>query len=122
MTSVLNLSGLNYQSGRNPLGIMIRGLRTELDELKATVALLKANASTASGPGTQGPAGPAGPAGADGAAGPTGPAGPAGTQGPAGAQGPAGTQGPPGQMAYIAMPAASIPAGATVITPVNTGP
>ena len=112
MSSVLNLSGLNYQNG-NPVRRELVALKAEIESLKKEMVALKffrpmtaPTLTPVQGP--PGPAGPAGPAGADGA---TGPVGPAGAAGPAG---------PPGQMAYIAMPANNIPAGANVITPVNT--
>jgi hypothetical protein len=85
MSSVLNLSGLNYSRGQNPLGRTIRALEAEVANLKKEVAALKAGGVGSSAQPTiiQGPPGPAGPAGPQG---PTGPAGPA------------------GPMAYIAMP------------------
>ena len=107
MTSVLSMSGLNYQGG-NPLRNMIEGLRRDIDALKkvteeqaATIAALSSgSASVVAGP--PGPAGPEGPAGRDGREGPAGPQGPAGA---AGADGAAGPQGPAGPMTYIALPA-----------------
>lgn len=119
MTSVLSMSGLNYQGG-NPLRNMIEGLRRDIDALKkvteeqaATIAALSASgpASATVVAGPPGPAGPEGPAGRDGREGPAGrdgregPAGPAGPQGSAGADGAAGPQGPAGPMTYIALPA-----------------
>lgn len=96
MSSVLNLSGLNYSRGQNPLGRTIRALEAEVATLKKEVAALKAGGVGTSATPTviQGPPGPAGPAG------PTGPTGPA------------------GPMAYIAMPpqfaAAAAPASVAV--------
>ena len=95
MSSVLLPS---YQNG-NPLGRIVRGIRTELDALKDEIKELRVllalnsrgSGSQAAGP--PGPAGPAGPAGADGAPGPTGPAGP---------------QGPAGAMTYVALPPAAM--------------
>jgi len=86
MSSVLNLSGLNYQRG-NPLGGVVRTLQNEIAELKKQVADLKANG-----------------VGGAGVAGPPGPAGPQGPAGPAGPAGPPGPKGDPGPMTYIAMP------------------
>ncbi len=98
MSSVLNLSGLNYQRG-NPLGREIRALKTEVEELKKQLAQLRASgfASSATPQVIQGPPGPQGPAG------PTGPTGPA------------------GPMAYIAMPPqfAQAPASVAAVAPVG---
>ena len=96
MSSVLNLSGLNYQ-GANPVGRELRALRNEMNEMRKLVNELKA-------------AGPV-PGAASTVAGPPGPPcanGPAGPAGPPGATGPAG---PPGPLSYIAIPAGSMPAG-----------
>ncbi len=101
MSSVLNLSGLNYQRG-NPLGREIRALKTEVDELKKQIAALKAGGVGSATPMVvQGPPGPAGPQGPAGPTGPTGPAGP---------------------MAYIAMPPqyAQAPAPVSAVAPVAT--
>ena len=104
MSSVLNLSGLNYQ-GSNPVGRELRSLRNEMNELKKLVANLGPLNAQSSVAGPPGPPGPPGPAGVAGVAGPTGPA------------GPPGVAGAPGPMTYIAMPQASIPAGANVMAP-----
>jgi hypothetical protein len=89
MSSVLNLSGLNYQSS-NPLRRELIALRNEVNELKKQMATAISNVSAASTvPGAQGPPGPAGPPGPQGIPGPTGPSGP---------------------LAYIAMPASVVPA------------
>uniref|UniRef100_A0A6C0L5Q1 Collagen triple helix containing protein n=1 Tax=viral metagenome TaxID=1070528 RepID=A0A6C0L5Q1_9ZZZZ len=118
MTSVLSMSGLNYQGG-NPLRNMIEGLRRDIDALKkvteeqaATIAALSSSSGPASvvagPPGPEGPAGRdgrEGPAGRDGREGPAGAAGPQGPAGAAGADGAAGPQGPAGPMTYIALPA-----------------
>lgn len=93
MSSVLNLSGINYQNG-NPLGKIVRALRSELDSLKDEVRELRVLAAL--GPSGSGSQGPPGPPGAPGAPGPAGPAGP---QGPAG---------PPGAMTYVALPPAAM--------------
>ena len=106
MTSVLNLSGLNYQGG-NPLGREIRALKTEVETLKKSLVdvrtLLAEVASQKGGAGSVGPAGPAGPPG---------PAGPEGPQGVPGVPGPVGPAGPAGPMTYIAMPQNSLPPAA----------
>jgi hypothetical protein len=103
MSSVLNGGGLNYQGG-NPLRREIITLRADITALQAAVKALVTGqvAPGASAPGAQGPPGPPGPAGPTGATGVPGPVGP---------------QGPPGPLSYIAMPAASIPAGANVVAP-----
>ena len=103
MSSVLNLSGLNYGRG-NPIGNQLRALQNEVAELKKVVTMLSKNgvAAGAQPQVVQGPPGPAGP------------------PGPQGPPGPAGPPGPQGQMAYVAMPPhlmagynASAPAPAT---------
>lgn len=111
MTSVLNLSGLNYQGG-NPLGREIRSLKAEVEALKKEIAILKVvgvGSSQASIPGPPGPAGPAGPAG---------PKGDKGDKGEKGDAGVAGPTGPAGPMTYIAMPAGGFPAVAAAPAPV----
>jgi hypothetical protein len=104
MSSVLNLSGLNYSRGQNPLGRKIRDLESEVANLRKELNALKAGGfgSSATPQVIQGPPGPAGPVGPAGPIGPTGPAGP---------------------MAYIAMPpqyaAAAAPPPAPVVAPVE---
>ncbi len=88
MSSILNLSGLNYQRG-NPLGREVRNLQADVAELKKQLIALKENGVGSQPQVVQGPPGPAGPPG---------------PQGPAGPAGPAGPQGPAGQMAYVALP------------------
>ena len=114
MSSVLNLSGLNYQ-GVNPVRREFQILRNEIAELKKQMAAIATQSSVT--PGVAGVAGAAGPAGPAGAAGVAGPAGAAGVAGVAGPQGLVGPVGPPGPLAYIAMPSNMIPAAATVVTP-----
>ncbi len=103
MTSVLYGSGLNYQ-GSNPIGIQVRNLRNEVEELKKQIELLKkgvvgTSTVTATPNVIQGPPGPPGP------------------------KGDKGDKGDPGPMAYIAMPphmmtaAAPAPAPAPAPTP-----
>ena len=107
MSSVLNLSGLNYSRGQNPLGRTIRALEAEVATLKKEMAALKAGGVGSSSTPTviQGPPGPAGPAGPAGPTGPTGPAGP---------------------MAYIAMPpqyaTAPAPAPVASLAPASATP
>lgn len=102
MTSVLYSGGLNYQ-GSNPIGIQVRNLRNELEEMKKQMAeLTKKMAAGVTGSSTatptviQGPPGPAGP------------------QGP---PGPPGPKGDPGPMAYIAMPPQMMTAAAPAVAP-----
>ena len=85
MSSVLNLSGLNYGRG-NPIGNQLRALQNEVAELKKVVQMLSKGGVGGPAQVVQGPPGPAGP------------------QGPPGPAGPQGPPGPQGQMAYVAMP------------------
>jgi hypothetical protein len=93
MSSVLNLSGLNYQRG-NPLGREIRSLQADVAELKKQIQLIKSV-----GLGTtqvvQGPQGPPGEKG---------------DKGDRGEKGEKGDQGP---MTYIAMPQGGFPQATT---------
>ena len=78
MSSVLNLSGLNYQNG-NPLRREIVALKNDIDLLKKELTAMKffrPMTAPVMGAPVAGPPGPAGPAG------PPGPQGPAGPQGP----------------------------------------
>lgn len=102
MTSVLFPPGSQYQSG-NPLGREVRLLKIEIDNLKKTIAELKANGVGGSTSVVAGPPGPAGPMG------PAGPAGPMGPAGPKGDTGEKGDKGDVGPMTYIAMPAGVMP-------------
>lgn len=103
MSSVLNLSGLNYQRS-NPLRREILALQADIVELKKIVVQLAQGGVGASAvpvtvvgpPGPAGPAGPMGPPGAAGPAGPAGPEGPAGAAGQPGQAGKAGQAGPAG--------------------------
>jgi hypothetical protein len=80
MSSVLNLSGLNYQRG-NPLGREIRAMKEELSELKKQMAaLVSGGLNTGTPQVIQGPAGPAGP------------------------KGDKGDKGDKGEMVYVALP------------------
>lgn len=102
MTSVLNLSGLNYQNG-NPLRREIQALKTELEGLRKEIATLKFfRPMTTTASAIPGPAGPPGP---------TGPAGPPGPKGDKG------EKGDPGPMTYIAMPSAAVPLSTAVAAP-----
>ena len=91
MSSVLNLSGLNFQRS-NPLRREILALQADVAELKKTIAGL----STSRAEPVMGPPGPAGPMGPKGDTGSQGPMGPQGPEGPAGEAGPAGQPGVPG--------------------------
>jgi hypothetical protein len=103
MTSVLYGGGLNYQ-GSNPIGIQVRNLRLEIEELKKQMEMIK-KGGFANSTGTvtqtvvQGPPGPAGPSGP---------------------KGEKGEKGDPGPMAYIAMPPQMMPA--MVSAPVAAAP
>lgn len=98
MSSVLNLSGLNYQRS-NPLRREFLSIQAELVALKKSIAELKAGGFGAAATPIQGPPGPAGPQG---------PQGPAGPPGPQGLQG---LQGLQGQMTYVALPPNMMPQG-----------
>ena len=74
MTSVLNLSGLNYQNG-NPLRREILSIKAEIEGLRKEIATLKFFRPTTAGSAVAGPPGPAGPVG------PMGPPGPKGDKG-----------------------------------------
>lgn len=84
MTSVLNLSGLNYQNG-NPVRREIQALKAEIEGLRKEIATLKffRPMAGASGPAVAGPPGPPGP------------------QGPQGPPGPKGDKGDPGPITYV---------------------
>ena len=84
MSSVLNLSGLNFQRS-NPLRREILALQADIVELKKMVLEMKAGGGSQATP-VQGPPGPPGP------------------PGPAGQTGPPGPAGPQGQMTYVALP------------------
>ena len=101
MSSVLNLSGLNFQAG-NPVRREIQQMRREIDELKKQMLAGGSNApaSTVAGP-----------------PGPPGPAGPAGLAGPAGPAGATGAVGPAGPLAYIAMPNPPMAVAPTPVAP-----
>jgi hypothetical protein len=77
MTSVLNLSGLNYQNG-NPLRREILSIKAEIEGLRKEIATLKffRPVTAAVGTAVAGPPGPAGPAGPPGPKGDKGDAGP----------------------------------------------
>jgi hypothetical protein len=87
MSSVLNLSGLNYQRG-NPLGREIRNLKEEVAELKKQMAaLVSGNLHMSTPQVIQGP------------------------PGPKGEKGDKGDKGDKGEMVYVALPPnVSVPA------------
>jgi len=62
MTSVLNLSGLNYQNG-NPLRREILSIKAEIEGLRKEIATLKFFRPMTAGAAVAGPHGPVGPAG-----------------------------------------------------------
>ena len=98
MTSVLNLSGLNYQNG-NPLRREILSIKAEIEGLRKEIATLKFFRPVTAAVGTA-------------VAGPPGPAGPAGPQGP---PGPKGDKGDKGEITYVM--AAPSPAAAPAPAP-----
>lgn len=98
MSSILNLSGLNYGAG-NPLRREILTLKRDLAELQSTISSMAAVTAVSGLPG------PPGPPGQDGAPGPAGRDGAPGPAGRDGLPGPAGPAGPAGPMTYIALPA-----------------
>lgn len=123
MSSVLNLSGLNYQRS-NPLRREILALQADIVELKKIVVQLAQGGVGASAvpvtvvgpPGPAGPPGPPGPAGADGQMGPPGPPGmpgKAGTPGQAGSNGSDGADGAPGAKGAQGPPGPAGPMGPT---------
>jgi hypothetical protein len=93
MTSVLNLSGLNYQNG-NPLRREIVAMKAEIESLRKEIATLKFFRPTGVTSSIPGPAGPPGPKG---------------DRGEKGEKGDKGDKGEPGPMTYIAMPSAAVP-------------
>jgi hypothetical protein len=97
MSSVLNLSGLNFQRS-NPLRREILALQADIVELKKIVVQLAQGgvAGGATATPVMGPPGPAGPPGPPGPEGPAGPAGPSGQPGAPGAPGQPGMPGQPG--------------------------
>ena len=99
MTSVLNLSGLNYQNG-NPLRREIVAMKAEIESLRKEIATLKFFRPMTAGTAVAGPPGPAGPAG------------------PRGEKGEKGDKGDPGPITYVM--AAPAPAPAPAPTPVET--
>ena len=114
MSSVLNLSGLNYQAG-NPVRREIQLMRRDFDLLKKNFDELKAQVASgtlSTGTPASTVAGPPGPPG---------PPGPAGPAGPAGPVGPVGPVGPAGPLAYIAMPSPP-PAAAPAPAPAAATP
>jgi hypothetical protein len=86
MSSVLNLSGLNYQRG-NPLGREIRAIKEEISELKKQMqALVSGGLSMGTPQVILGPPGPMGP------------------KGEKGEKGDKGDKGDKGEMVYVALP------------------
>jgi hypothetical protein len=97
MTSVLNLSGLNYQNG-NPLRREILSIKAEIEGLRKEIATLKFFRPMTAGAAVAGPPGPAGPAGA------------------AGPPGPKGDKGDKGEITYVMAAPSPSPAPAPVAT------
>jgi hypothetical protein len=97
MTSVLNLSGLNYQNG-NPLRREILSIKAEIEGLRKEIATLKFFRPITASP-TTAVAGPPGPAG------------------PVGPVGPKGDKGDKGEITYVMAAAAPV-----TTAPVTTAP
>jgi hypothetical protein len=97
MTSVLNLSGLNYQNG-NPLRREILSIKAEIEGLRKEIATLKFFRPITASPITA-VAGPPGPAG------------------PVGPAGPKGDKGDKGEITYVMAAAAPV---TTAVAPVTT--
>jgi len=108
MTSVLNLSGLNYQNG-NPLRREILSIKAEIEGLRKEIATLKFFRPMTAGAAVAGPPGPVGPVG------------------PAGPPGPKGDKGDKGEITYVMAapspapaPTASAPAPVPAPAPAAT--
>ncbi len=98
MTSVLNLSGLNYQNG-NPLRREIVAMKAEIEGLRKEIATLKFFRPATAGAGVAGPPGPMGP------------------PGPQGPPGPKGDKGDKGDITYVMAAPAPAPVSASVPAP-----
>ena len=99
MTSVLNLSGLNYQNG-NPLRREIVAMKAEIESLRKEIATLKFFKPMTAGAAVAGPPGPVGPAG------------------PPGPKGEKGDKGDPGPITYVMAAPAPATASAPATAPV----
>lgn len=121
MSSILNLSGLNYGAG-NPLRREILTLKRDIAELQSTISSMAAVTTVAGLPGPPGPPGQDGAPGPAGRDGLPGPAGRDGLPGPAGRDGAPGPAGPAGPMTYIALPAGTPLPEATPAPPAPPAP